>query len=398
MWVEAVRLVDARAIRHCDVALPPADDDRLELPGVTLLLGGHGVGKTTLLRAIAAATTLARDLPVPGLTDDPGSWRRIGGDDDTRVDVVLGSPDPTGHHDTVRLGFTIGRREPATLQHRSSGDLDDVLVMGYGADRTGVGTDGSATPPGVRPGPVDSLLGGTVLGPPDLDDLRRVVADDTGRRLVERLLPPDTGLADGPTRDQPMFTSRGLPAPWSALSDGVRSYLSWLLDVVVRLWEATGGHHVQAHPAVVLVDELDQRMHPDWQQSVLDRLATTLPAVQLVATAHSPLMAAGLRPDNLLLLEPDVDGPDGLGGGMVVERLREDLYGATADTTLTSAYFQLTSPRTVGFQRVLRGLADRAAESDEAALDFVRALRGTNPDPDRRPTRDRPEHLRRRRP
>lgn len=394
MWVDSVRLVDTRAIRRCDVRLPRPGDRGVEHPGVTLLLGGHGVGKTTLLRAIAAATLPAHDRPVPGLDDDPGSWLRIGGEADTEVAVGLRSHPLDPPVRTAELGFTIARTGSATVVRSPTPAPPELLVLGYGADRTA--PMARSGPPGGSP--LDSLFGVAVLGPPDPGRLRAVLADEAARGLVTRLLPPDTGLAD--EREDAPFTSRGLPATWSALSDGVRSYLSWLLDVLLRLWEAADGGRIDEVPAVVLVDELDQRMHPDWQQSVVDQLATTLPAVQLVATAHSPLVAAGLRPDNLLLVEPDPgDGlVDGVTGGMVVERLREDLYGATADTTLTSSYFQLTSPRPVGFQQELRGLAGDAADSDEAALAFVRRLRDANPPPDRSPTRARPDRLRGRRP
>jgi len=41
-------------------------------------------------------------------------------------------------------------------------------------------------------------------------------------------------------------------------------------------------------PAIMLVDEIDLHLHPEWQQRVLDDLMRTFPLTQFIVTTHSP--------------------------------------------------------------------------------------------------------------
>lgn len=41
-------------------------------------------------------------------------------------------------------------------------------------------------------------------------------------------------------------------------------------------------------PGVVLIDELDVHLHPEWQRSVVSSLKETFPAIQFICTSHSP--------------------------------------------------------------------------------------------------------------
>ena len=145
-----------------------------------------------------------------------------------------------------------------------------------------------------------------------------------------------------------------------------------MLDLVRRIAEATpAGTDIHDIAGVVMVDELDQRMHPRWQQRVLGRLASMLPNLQFLLTTHSPLLASGLHAHNLILLEPD---PDASGyGAMRARRLSEEIYGSTADQVLTSSYFNLEMSRSQPFQAELRRLSLAAREGDpESALEHMR--------------------------
>src|SRR5207247_4303505 len=45
-----------------------------------------------------------------------------------------------------------------------------------------------------------------------------------------------------------------------------------------------------AEPAVVLVDEIDLHLHPQWQRKLMGFLSARFPSTQFIATAHSPLV------------------------------------------------------------------------------------------------------------
>jgi hypothetical protein len=46
-------------------------------------------------------------------------------------------------------------------------------------------------------------------------------------------------------------------------------------------------------PAIVIIDEIDAHLHPDWQRKIVSLLRKSFPNVQYFLTAHSPLCAMG---------------------------------------------------------------------------------------------------------
>jgi len=100
-----------------------------------------------------------------------------------------------------------------------------------------------------------------------------------------------------------------LPATW--LSHGYQAAIAWLADVIGHiLWEASAaGGPIDLKPeqmeGLVLVDELDLHLHPRWQRGLIPALKQTFPRLQFVVTTHSPMLLAGLRPDQVVVLEVD---------------------------------------------------------------------------------------------
>ena len=54
--------------------------------------------------------------------------------------------------------------------------------------------------------------------------------------------------------------------------------------------------------AVVLIDEIDLHLHPSWQRVILSSLEDVFPAVQFIATTHSPQVVQSMRTNNMIAL------------------------------------------------------------------------------------------------
>lgn len=192
-------------------------------------------------------------------------------------------------------------------------------------------------------------------------------------QLIDDLLPADVAFEGASERGRFLYAQRGVPVPRVALSDGIQSYLAWVSDLTMRLAAVAGDAPIADVRGVVLVDEIDQRIHPRWQERMLSQLSANLPNLQFVCSAHSPLLAGSLRPDNLILMEDDADAAGD--GATRARRLREDIYGGTADQVLRSSYFDLESSRSDVFRAELRSLAHEARQGNaDAALAFMRRL------------------------
>jgi predicted ATP-binding protein involved in virulence len=98
---------------------------------------------------------------------------------------------------------------------------------------------------------------------------------------------------------------------WIRLRDlgyGYQTMLAWVLDLVRRMFERypESPNPIQ-EPAIVLVDEIDLHLHPEWQRKIIAHLTKYFPNTQFIVTAHSPLVVQSAEKINLVLLEKEGD-------------------------------------------------------------------------------------------
>lgn len=92
----------------------------------------------------------------------------------------------------------------------------------------------------------------------------------------------------------------------SQLSDGERGILALVLDLARRLSQANPNlTNPLTGKAVVLIDELGLHLHPRWQRTIVQKLTNTFPNCQFIATTHSPLVIGEVEPEKIILLEAD---------------------------------------------------------------------------------------------
>lgn len=91
------------------------------------------------------------------------------------------------------------------------------------------------------------------------------------------------------------------------LSDGERSVLALVLDIAKRLAQANPRLEdpLTNAEAVILIDEVDLHLHPQWQRKIVENLERTFPSCQFIATTHSPQIIGETQPDRILLLQSD---------------------------------------------------------------------------------------------
>lgn len=118
--------------------------------------------------------------------------------------------------------------------------------------------------------------------------------------------------------------------PFSALSDGYRNMVAMVADLAwraVALNPATGRDAAEQAHGIVLIDELDQHLHPRWQRRVVADLRRTFPSIQFVATTHSPQVVASASRQQVRLLAHGAAGDAGFVEGRDSNSLLEDLFG-----------------------------------------------------------------------
>jgi len=125
------------------------------------------------------------------------------------------------------------------------------------------------------------------------------------RRAAKGFLPECKNLrAETSPKPRLLVDKGGLSLDARQLSDGERGLLALVLDLARRLSQANPGwaDPVKQGAAVVLIDELDLHLHPKWQRTIVERLTQLFPRCQFIATTHSPQVVAAVEPEQVLLL------------------------------------------------------------------------------------------------
>lgn len=80
------------------------------------------------------------------------------------------------------------------------------------------------------------------------------------------------------------------------LSTGINNLFGWLGHLISRFHEAYLGSEAPLHePAIVLIDEIDNYLHPEVHAKLMPVLLDTFPNTQFIITAHSPVILAGMN-------------------------------------------------------------------------------------------------------
>ena len=127
------------------------------------------------------------------------------------------------------------------------------------------------------------------------------------------------------------------------LSDGYQSTIQWVLDFIGWLIYAERLIDNPDIGGILLIDEIEQHLHPRWQRYIVQRLRKQFPKTQIIATTHTPLTASGvvdLEHSALFKLELQSDGA--VENRIIDNRL---LAGKRADQVLASDAFGLVTSR-----------------------------------------------------
>jgi predicted ATP-binding protein involved in virulence len=88
------------------------------------------------------------------------------------------------------------------------------------------------------------------------------------------------------------------------LSSGERNLLAMVADLARRLAIANPGlENPLEGSGVVLIDEIEAHLHPQWQRNIIPNLTKTFPNCQFIVTTHSPQVLSNVKKENVFVLE-----------------------------------------------------------------------------------------------
>jgi len=348
-----------------------------------VILGDNGVGKSSILKAISACFC-GKDI-------EPYAGRLVRAGEPSGT-IVLETTQNTYRMEIKARENANG--EVSVLPTRPL-EVEGILALGFPALRA-VSWERPKGPTAEGRGraTVDDLIP-MVKGDPDprLDRLKQWIVNLDSRIHYERTKGGDTryerllarffeivddvtpgmsirfGRVNQDTRAVSVITDDG-EVPIELISQGSVSLMGWIGVLLQRLYEIYGDQDDPTKSyALVLIDEIDAHMHPEWQQSIVVDMTKVFPNVQFIATTHSPLVVGGLKGTQVMRFLRDKTGH------AVRVTVTDDMLVGRADQILTGRLFGMQTTldqRTQQSMDVYKTLLGKQNRTPEEETEFQR--------------------------
>lgn len=120
------------------------------------------------------------------------------------------------------------------------------------------------------------------------------------------------------------LSSKRGPVNVFELSDGYKSVISYTLDIMLCVQDKFNA--INDAEGVVLIDEIENHLHPTWKVRIISLLRTVFPKINFIITTHDPLCLRGTREGEVYVLTEDEIGdviaePISVPRGLPIENL-----------------------------------------------------------------------------
>jgi predicted ATP-binding protein involved in virulence len=164
------------------------------------------------------------------------------------------------------------------------------------------------------------------------------------------------------------------------LSDGYRNIIGMVADIAYRCLKLNphlGKNAVKETPGIVLIDELDLHLHPNWQRRIVEDLKNTFPNIQFIATTHSPFIVQSLRAEELRILDEDIKiSTDPIRNS--IEEIAEQEMGVD-DVKRSKEFIEMQNRAAEYFNLIKNAASDEQITAAKQKLDELRILFNNDP-------------------
>ena len=408
MKLKSVEIENYRAIEKLKLPLDPL---------LTVLHGDNGYGKTSVLSAIAVG--LGHEGMLGSFLDVfiyfcEGDWREGAGNPRVSLTSMDGNVfERQGTKSVVKrkkaeeeMSANRENLDKALVENSRAESKDMPIGALYGTDRTVSDVPESVVSPRQfqlpRRVPRLDALKGALSARTDFEDLfawfyfkedeelreqkerrdfdHQLKEVSAVRQAISSMLPE---VSDPRTESNPprfvvsRKSEQGQVEKLSLdqLSGGYRIVLALAADLARRM--VTGNPHRDdplESEAVVMIDEVELHLHPEWQQRILGDLRRTFPNAQFIVSTHSPQVLTTVEPQRIVKLYWD-------GDRIVAGAPEGATYGAEAGDVLSVVMGVNERPDndfTKDLDEYRRLVSEGKGESEEA-LALRRKLEGLSP-------------------
>lgn len=337
MKIKKLRVANLRAFEQAEFEFTP---------GMNLLVGVNGVGKTTVLDTLRACLSkIIHDMTNSRVHQIPFV------NEDIRVQADFMTVDLTFEIQGVDITFSVHKNRESSVSLDSDNLREQVLIMKdreiYSSPHKSFYSDGKFSNSTMNTKSIISVFFSTKRSISSYStastkkaaggrssayaealvnrELRLAeiaqwmhVQEKLGaehplglkhlsalQKAAEYFLPECTNLRVEMSSEPRLIVDKGKTTLYlHQLSDGEKGMFALVLDLAKRLSQANPqlDDPIKDGSAIVLVDEVDLHLHPKWQRTIVNKLTETFPSCQFIATTHSPQIIAAVEPQQVLLL------------------------------------------------------------------------------------------------
>lgn len=398
MYIDRIILKNIRGFEDLEFDLCRGEG---KYAGWTVFTGDNGAGKSSLLKAIAVAL-VGRDV-ARSLQPSFHRWVRDDAmEQDSRIELTI-VPEK-GVDEFSEKGQTAYKKFSAAITFKNSGkeplpefetgtnnkkilaqrgpwapDSKGWFSCGYGPFRRVFGASPEATR--LMVGPTTERFVTMFQEAASLFEVDQWLRNLSHKKLENKHteakhldllleilrddLMPNQITVDRVDSDGLWLKDRnGLQMAWSEMSDGYRAALALLSDILRHLINAYGidglaergsdGKLKIIRGGVIMIDEIDAHLHPEWQREIGFWLKKHFPKIQFLVTTHSPIICQAADVNGLFVLpEP---GSKDTPRALTTEEYNK-VIASRPDTILLTAAFGMANTRS---PRAVEGRAQYA--------------------------------------
>lgn len=135
---------------------------------------------------------------------------------------------------------------------------------------------------------------------------------ETFKNVVSTFMAKMTGVSPFPTvhysrkQGEMVYQEGGRAIPINYMSAGYQSLLWMIMDMAFRMAQTNPGiENTKEVTGIVLIDEIDLHLHPVWQWRIVNTLHEVFPKVQFILATHSPIIVSSAKNAHLISLQGD---------------------------------------------------------------------------------------------
>jgi predicted ATP-binding protein involved in virulence len=320
---------------------------------MNFICGPNGIGKTTLLECVAHSfSTNNTNILKRNVSADQGSFKATieidGGDTQSNITIAEFDPNKPSNisglhqHSSKLLSLKVTRTFQYQPLNAVGKDVDKSTNTSYQEAMSGVNVNE------VKNWFVNRYLYSAHKGALTEQQLNNLELAKKSFSLLNEEFTFSKVLASS---NEIMIHTPNGEIYYEYLSSGFKSCLSIIFGIIKDIEFRFKEPCINAYDfdGVILIDELELHLHPEWQGKIAKILVQVFPKAQFITATHSPHILQGANPNEIIALASDngqvfrrdLSGTKYGYQGWSVEEILVDVMGMS--DTRTESYYKCMS-------------------------------------------------------